>query len=417
MKYFLSASVCHLLSQMFLSFFICRFSPASNLYFIFSLVYNDINPVISNPDPQEYVVDLGGLSTNRIRMGQIVRLFWSCYMHLSWSHISLNLITQFLYLQMFEQGWGFMRCLIIFWSSALSGNLMSSVMSPCTITVGSSGSMFGLLAASFIFTHENWDVLKKQFKFMPYMIVVLTLASIVVQILLGMKPGSGADNWAHIGGAVGGLCTSMATIRSLDVLYKGKLAKLKKEQKSIKSEKKKPFFLVWYERRHLEIPMRNGIIEWIVRLIGIISLTIMWSVLFLELLYDPEYQPVGDLTFSGGIKCCCCRPPYINKFDKIAQPWVYDPETDRNENPSRDIDDFVINTEGVVSCSTCRSNELASGYDDQWLIYGQNTRLGLSGSFDPDANVDNRISINSTNEKFNCSWVLYPVRKNKEAAA
>lgn len=48
---------------------------------------------------------------------------------------------------MFEPDWGFWKCLLLFVVSGITGNLVSGAANPCSITVGSSGGLFGLMGA------------------------------------------------------------------------------------------------------------------------------------------------------------------------------------------------------------------------------------------------------------------------------
>lgn len=49
------------------------------------------------------------------------------------------------YLFMYEPDWGFWKCLVLFWVSGVTGNIVSASANPCSITVGSSGGLFGLM--------------------------------------------------------------------------------------------------------------------------------------------------------------------------------------------------------------------------------------------------------------------------------
>ncbi|OEH74499.1 rhomboid-like protease [Cyclospora cayetanensis] len=89
---------------------------------------------------------LGALDTNLIRnYGEVYRIFWASALHGGWVHLLVNILCQASVLCILEPVWGFWRCLVTWIVSAMSGNLLSAVFDPCSVTVGSSGALYGLL--------------------------------------------------------------------------------------------------------------------------------------------------------------------------------------------------------------------------------------------------------------------------------
>ncbi|KAL8269445.1 hypothetical protein Esti_006635 [Eimeria stiedai] len=98
-----------------------------------------------SPNPRILGV-MGALDSNMIRnYGEIYRVFWAANLHGGWVHLIVNILCQTAVLFILEPVWGFWRCLLTWFVGAMSGNLLSAVLDPCTITVGSSGALYGLL--------------------------------------------------------------------------------------------------------------------------------------------------------------------------------------------------------------------------------------------------------------------------------
>ena len=102
-----------------------------------------------------------------------------------------------------ESFYGKLKYLTIFIASGISGSLLSTAFSSNNIVgVGASGAIFGLLGSILYFGYHYrvylGNVLKSQI--LPLIILNLGLGFIL----------TGIDNFAHIGGLIGGVFASMA---------------------------------------------------------------------------------------------------------------------------------------------------------------------------------------------------------------
>jgi len=285
----------------------------------------------------EVLNNLGGLYTNAIRGGEVHRLFWSCFMHTGWMHIGFNLLCQTQYLHMYEPDWGFWRVVTIFWGAATVGNLCSSILDPCRITVGSSGALFGLMGACVPYCLEFWKTLPH-----PLVLAIMNVIVMLISILIGFWK-SGTDNWCHIGGGLAGIAIGFMgtfnlnnapdcisgyrnrrkyesnTYDKKDDNDNGCCAPIrrvfnKERDKSKKVELTKSFFIKTIQKMNMFADCQCGKLEWTLRGLGFIIFCTMMFVGFWFLLVAPEYTPLGTLTFSGLESCCCCIPPYYKKF-------------------------------------------------------------------------------------------------------
>lgn len=140
-----------------------------------------------------------GLKLNEfIRAGQVWRLVTPMFLHddnLPF-HILTNMYFLFVVGSEMEQIYGHWRFLTLYALGGLMGNALSFALSPAGAW-GASTALFGLLAANGVFIWQNKAWLQNSNRAMQN--VAFT---IIVNIALGL--GIGADNWGHLGGALGG---------------------------------------------------------------------------------------------------------------------------------------------------------------------------------------------------------------------
>ncbi|KAL8431903.1 hypothetical protein Efla_002740 [Eimeria flavescens] len=289
-----------------------------------------------SPNPRILGV-LGALDSNMIRnYGEVYRVFWASTLHGGWVHLIVNLLCQTAVLFILEPVWGFWRCLLTWIVSLMSGNLLSAVFDPCTVTVGSSGALYGLLGALVPFCIENWDYMDY-----PWCVFFLVVVVIAVAQLTNMGGFSNVDNLAHLGGCLGGLLVGFSTLYSLRAMRKTSVsiwwaklrlcccgcclssnakaalrARIKKHEEQMRERMKKepadgpPFVWRCYE----------GCMEWVVRLaaltflrkiieaIFVTGLVYLWLYLLSPSFYETLKTP-GRISFLGSMGCNCCRLP------------------------------------------------------------------------------------------------------------
>ena len=90
--------------------------------------------------------------------------------------------------------------MIVYILSGLAGSVLSIFFST-GFSVGASGAIFGLLGGLLYFGYHHRIYLETVVK---SQIIPL----IIINLLIGTLPG--IDNWAHIGGLIGGLLATMA---------------------------------------------------------------------------------------------------------------------------------------------------------------------------------------------------------------
>lgn len=152
------------------------------------------------------VLRIIGAKDNRLILGygQYYRLITSMFLHGGIIHLAFNMYALYVLGDTIESIYGRAKYLTIYFVSGVVASIVSLMCSPY-MSVGASGAIFGLLGAALIFAvHERHRIGKQ---FLTNVIVV-----IVANILLGLSMPN-IDNFAHIGGLVGGVIISFFLYR------------------------------------------------------------------------------------------------------------------------------------------------------------------------------------------------------------
>ena len=143
------------------------------------------------------LLNSGARSTTLIRDGQWWRLISPVFLHVGLSHLVVNSVTLLYIGRYIEEFFGHWRMIVIYFVSAVFGNLVSAVLMPSTISAGASTAIFGLFGAFLMLGvcfHHNVIVRVLSRTFFLFVII-----NIVMDIFL-----SGIDLAGHVGGLFGG---------------------------------------------------------------------------------------------------------------------------------------------------------------------------------------------------------------------
>jgi len=125
------------------------------------------------------------------------RLFTGAFLHGDIFHFLFNMYALYIIGSQIESFMGKTKYLIIYFFSILSASLLSIILNS-DYSIGASGAIFGLLGAMLYFGYHYrvylGGVIKSQI-----------IPIILINLLIGSLPGSEIDNYAHIGGLIGGI--------------------------------------------------------------------------------------------------------------------------------------------------------------------------------------------------------------------
>lgn len=133
------------------------------------------------------------------------RVITPVFFHVGIGHLLLNLIAQVLLGLQLERPLGWVRVAIIYFVSAVCGNLMSAVFLPLQLEVGASTAIYGMGSYYFVDLMVHWSLIISPGRYLAGLLI-----GTVIGLAFGMLPG--IDNFAHIGGIIGGFIVSMLVV-------------------------------------------------------------------------------------------------------------------------------------------------------------------------------------------------------------
>lgn len=149
-----------------------------------------------------YVVESLWVYGPSIRNGEYYRLFSGMFMHGNIMHLFLNCYSIYIIGSQIESFLGRWKYVVIYFFSGLTGALLSMTLNGAIPSIGASGAIFGLMGALLYFGYYYRVYLGNVVKTQILPIILLNLA-------VGFL-SSGVDNYAHIGGLIGGIIITIA---------------------------------------------------------------------------------------------------------------------------------------------------------------------------------------------------------------
>ena len=134
--------------------------------------------------------------------GEFYRLITAVFLHGSIFHLLFNCYSLYVIGSQIESYMGKIKYLVIYIFSALCGSLLSILLNKGSASIGASGAIFGLLGSILYFGYHYRVYLGTVIKSQIIPLIMLNL-------LVGFM-NSGIDNFAHIGGLIGGILITSA---------------------------------------------------------------------------------------------------------------------------------------------------------------------------------------------------------------
>ncbi len=151
--------------------------------------------------------------------GELHRLFTSMFLHASVYnrlggfalenslHLIFNAYILWAMGSSLERMVGHVRFAIIYLLGGLCGSVMSAVLgAPNIYSVGASGAVFAVLGAQFVFLYRHRKLFGARGRAQMQSVITLVIFNLLLGALTGISTGPiRVDNWAHLGGAIGGI--------------------------------------------------------------------------------------------------------------------------------------------------------------------------------------------------------------------
>ncbi len=168
------------------------------------------------------VLNFGMKINARVAAGEYWRLLTAMFLHDAPLplHLLFNMYALYILGPQIEATYTSARFLLIYLLSGLAGSVLSYALGPALVpSVGASGAIFGLLGALIVYSYRYRDNLRFG---RQQLINALTVA--LINFVLGLSLRGRIDNWAHLGGFVGGLVTGALLAPDYGVERAGPLA-------------------------------------------------------------------------------------------------------------------------------------------------------------------------------------------------
>ncbi|MFV9510234.1 rhomboid family intramembrane serine protease [Tepidibacillus sp. LV47] len=164
-----------------------------------TLIYLLMEMKGGSTDPR-ILLQFGAKESYLITQGEYWRLIAPIFLHIGFIHFALNSTALHYLGQITERIYGSFRFFVIYLMAGIIGNMISFLFSPNSIGAGASGAIFGLFGALLYFGYVHPSLF---FKTMGKDILTI----IAVNLIFGLTVAN-IDNYAHIGGLIGGFFVS-----------------------------------------------------------------------------------------------------------------------------------------------------------------------------------------------------------------
>lgn len=174
------------------------------IYIISSLISGSIADIDAMT-----LLRMGAKYNPYINRGEIWRLFTSTFLHGGIIHITCNMYSLYAVGGQVERIYGKVKYILIYILSALGASALSYLLDPRSLSVGASGAIFGVFGALLVYVIKAKDRLNKG-------ALVNLLAVLGLNLYIGLTIPN-IDNFAHIGGLVTGIITSIICVQDVNV--------------------------------------------------------------------------------------------------------------------------------------------------------------------------------------------------------
>lgn len=149
---------------------------------------------------------LGAKVNELISEGQYFRLVSCMFLHGGIVHLAVNMYSLYAIGPMIEKVYGKTKYIAIYFFAGICASIFSYVFS-ISVSIGASGAIFGLLGAVLVFAIKSKGKTGNAF-------IRSILSIIFINILIGVTLPN-IDNFAHVGGLLGGMLISfLVTFRT-----------------------------------------------------------------------------------------------------------------------------------------------------------------------------------------------------------
>ncbi len=157
----------------------------------------------------DYFTIYGSKSNIHIILGEYWRLITPMFLHADLMHLFANSFSLVIFGQVVERFYGVKKMLYIYVIAGITGNIMSFAFTP-NVSLGASGAVLGVggaLVFMWIRNKNSYSIRRRQYITLVFLFFF--------NIVYGFNQ-TGIDNYAHLGGALGGyLVSGLSGLRNI----------------------------------------------------------------------------------------------------------------------------------------------------------------------------------------------------------
>ncbi|HEY3340367.1 MAG TPA: rhomboid family intramembrane serine protease [Anaerolineae bacterium] len=145
------------------------------------------------------LIRLGANYAPLVAQGEYWRLVTANFLHIGILHIAVNAYALYILGTEMEALFGHTRFIVIYLLTGISGAVFSFMMTQ-GLSAGASTALFGLFGALAVFFYRQRQLLGE----LGRQRLISLGVTLLINVVIGLSPGSGIDNWGHLGGVLGG---------------------------------------------------------------------------------------------------------------------------------------------------------------------------------------------------------------------
>jgi len=179
------------------------------IYCISLWLYGIVNTEFLAPNPRA-LDKLGWKDARKIKKrNQVWRFITPVFLHASFVHLTLNLLSTIVIGSGLENGLGFWKLTSLYLISGFGGILFSCVLNPLAFSVGASTAIFGLIGYYIAYLCIEWSRLGETNPMQRFTLIIFILLILLFNFQIGITE-SNVDNIGHLGGLITGIIMGFA---------------------------------------------------------------------------------------------------------------------------------------------------------------------------------------------------------------
>jgi len=184
--------------------------------FIISLwLFTIVNTEFLAPNPKA-LDTLGWKDARKIKKHtQIWRFITPVFLHASFVHLCLNLLSTIVIGSGLENGLGSWKLATLYFVSSFGGVLFSCTFNPLSYSVGASTAIFGMIGYYIAYLCINWTRIGENNPMQRFTLIIFIVLILLFNIQIGMTEAN-VDNLGHLGGLIVGIIMGFAIAENDD---------------------------------------------------------------------------------------------------------------------------------------------------------------------------------------------------------